>query len=590
MNKLRIVLALILTALAAQAFAPSNGSAAGDFHLTLLHTSENHGHWDPTVVSNVSQGGIARRATLVKQLRAQIPNLLLLDSGDISQGTLHFVQYKGAEGRDFYNMLGYDAVALGNHEFDLGSTALANNFLNGARFSAVLANVDVSREPALAGKLPASVVKTVGGEKVGLFGLVTDELAVTVHPALLGNVQVKDAVQTARQTVATLEGQGVNKIILLSHRGFQDDLDLASKVEGIDVIVSGHTDTLMGDPDKLHPSLGTPVSPYPAVVQRPGGGRTLVVHAFNWGRIVGRLDLRFDDRGVIQNWAGEPITIGPWLQDNAEVAAKLKDLNGPLDTLRKQVIGRTQVDLAGDRATVRNRESNFGNLIGDAMLWATSTDRTQVALMNGGGIRAGIKTGDVSMGQVLEALPFGNRLVQFDLKGDDLLAAIENGVSRLNPDPGESAGRFLQVAGLRFSADLTLPAGSRVTEVQLKTAAGFTALDRNATYRIVTNDFMQAGGDGFTTLKNGITIRGGDVPLDLAVSDYIKANTPVTAAIEGRINFAGALAPVATAPAAGTMPTLLPAAGGAAMPVGAGLALGLLLLAAGAAMRGKRRT
>ena len=574
MKRLALLLAVIAFLL-----QPSQATQAQQgFHLTILHTSENHGHWEPSVFNNVSQGGIARRATLVKQLRGQIPNLLLLDSGDIAQGTLYFVQHRFTEARDLYNMAGYDAVSLGNHEFDLGPAALAENFLSGARFAAVLANVDVSREPALAGKIPPFVVKKVGGENIGMFGLVTEDFLVIVHSQHTVNLRLKDTVQTAREMVATLEGQGVNKIILLSHLGYQADMDLGSKVNGIDVIVSGHTDTLLGDPAKLDASLGRPVGPYPSVARTPSGGRTLVVHALNWGRLLGRLDLLFDDKGVVQNWVGEPILVGAWLADDSAVAAKLKELEAPLLALRRQVIGQTAVDLIGDRAVVRNQEVNFGNLIADAMLWATQTDRTQIALMNGGAIRATIPAGEVSFGQVLDALPFGNRLTQMDISGADLLAALENGVSRISPDPGESAGRFLQVAGLRFSADLTRAANSRITEAQVRTTAGFVPLDRTATYRVVVNDFMASGGDGFTSLTRGTNVRGGDVPLDLAVSDYIKANSPVSPALEGRLSFAGSLAPVTV------LPNALPATGAAPLGLPAA-AVGMFVLAVGAALR-----
>lgn len=590
MKKLSLV--FVLSALIALAGNLSPAVAQQGYHLTILHTSENHGHWEPSLFNNVSQGGIARRATLVKQLRGQIPNLLLLDSGDIAQGTLYFVQYKGVEARDLYNMLGYDAVTLGNHEFDLGPAVLASNFLSGAQFSTVLANIDVSREPALIGKVPPSVIKTVGGERIGIFGLVHEEVPILASPG--PNVRFMNPVETARSTVASLEAQGVNKIIVLSHMGFQADMDLAKQVNGIDVIISGHTETLLGEAGKLDASLGAPVGPYPSIAATPNGGKTLVVHAFIWGRVLGRLDLLFDERGVVQNWAGEPIFVGAGIAEDAAVAAKLKDLDAPLQVLKRQIIGRTSVDLIGDRPVVRNRESNLGNLIADAMLWATRADNTQIAFVNGGGIRASIRAGDVSFGQVLDTLPFGNRIVQMDVTGADLMAALENAVSRLSPDLGESAGRFLQVAGLRFTADLSRPANSRMTQVTV----GNAALNPAATYRIAINDFMAGGGDGFTSFTRGRNVRGGDLPLDLVLSDYIKANSPVSPAVEGRIGFTGSLtptaAPVAEAPATIIMPSLMPVAGDAtpwsagAPPAGAAM-LGFLLLAAGLALKRTRR-
>ena len=510
---------------------------ADPYKLTILHTSENHGHWTPVEVSKVSEGGIARRATLVRELRAETPNTLLLDSGDISQGTLYFTQYKGAEGRDFYNLLGYDAVVTGNHDFDLGPKSLADNLLTGAKFSMVAANMDFSREPELAGKIQPAVIKTVGGERIGIFGLVTEETAITSSPG--PNVKVMDPTQAARDAVAKLSAQGVNKIVLLSHLGFPADRELASEVPGIDVIVSGHTETLMGDPAKIDASLGRPSLPYPVSVNGSSGGPTLIVHAFTWGRLLGRLGLIFNAAGEIVKWEGEPIFINSKISDDPVVAQKLADLAKPLDELKKQVIGQTLVDLDGRRSTVRNQESNLGNMVADATLWATTRDKTQIALVNGGGMRASIPAGDISIAQVMEALPYGNRLVQIDLTGADVIAALENGVSMIETDAEKSAGRFLQVGGLKFIADLSQPVGSRIAEVQVGTAvSGYVPIDKGATYRVVTLDFMYGGGDGYTMLKNGQNTRGGDVPEEQAVIEYIKSHSPVSPQVEGRIALA----------------------------------------------------
>jgi 5'-nucleotidase len=343
---------------------------------------------------------------------------------------------------------------------------------------------------------------------------------------------MKDTIQTARDTVTDLSRQGANKIILLSHLGFPADQDLATKVEGIDVIVSGHTDTLMGDPAILDASLGEPASPYPAVVKAPGGGKTLIVHAFCWGRLLGRLNLVFDSKGEITGWDGEPIFVDKNITDDPVVAQKLAELRPIVDS----IIGKTFVDLDGRRTTVRNQESNLGNLVADAVLWSTSQDKTQIALVNGGGIRASIPVGDITIAQVLEALPFGNCLVQFDLTGAEVVAALENGLSTIEADPEKSGGRFLQVSGIKFSADLKKSAGSRVTEVMVGTpASGYQPLDKTAVYRIVTLDFMFNGGDGYTMLQNGQDLRGVDVPQEMVLIDYLKAHSPVNPQLEDRI-------------------------------------------------------
>jgi 5'-nucleotidase / UDP-sugar diphosphatase len=252
--------------------------------------------------------------------------------------------------------------------------------------------------------------------------------------------------------------------------------------------------------------------------------------------LLGSLNLVFDANGEITGWDGEPIFVGNNIMDDPVVAQRLAVLAGPLSDLKKQIVGRTAINLDGRKATVRNQESNLGNLIADAMLWSTRADRTQVAFANGGGIRSSIPAGDISWGQVLETLPFRTRLLQLDLPGADLVAALENGISKIEADPDVSNGSFLQVAGMKFTADLTKPAGSRVTAAFVGSVeAGSRPVDRTAVYRVVALDFMASGGYGYTMRQNGCNLRGGDVPQDMVLIDYLKDHSPVSPRIEERI-------------------------------------------------------
>lgn len=252
---------------------------------------------------------------------------------------------------------------------------------------------------------------------------------------------------------------------------------------------------------------------------------------------MGDLNLVFNSRGEITSWDGEPVFVDKKITEDALVAQKLAELAKPLEELKKQIIGKTTVELDGRRAVVRNQESNLGNLVADAMLWYTRRDKTQIAIANGGGIRASIKPGDISYSQVLETLPFGNRLVQFDLTGYDIQEAFENGISDVKDDPEASGGRFVQVGGIKFSADLKKPAGSRISQVQVGTAeSGYKLLEKDAVYRIVTLDFMYNGGDGYKMFKNGENLRGGDVPQEMMLIDYIKDHQPISPVVEGRIS------------------------------------------------------
>ncbi|MBI5878395.1 MAG: 5'-nucleotidase C-terminal domain-containing protein [Chloroflexi bacterium] len=547
---------LVLAAVAGALVAPA-AAQGGEYRLTVLHTGENHGHWD-SFTQTISLGGIARRATLIRRVRAEGGNVLALDSGDVSQGTLYFTQHRMAEGAAFYNAAGYDVVGIGNHEFDLGPRTFAENWVANARFGIVSTNLDFSAEPLLAGKLPPFMVKTIGGEPVGILGFTTED--VTFSSSMGPTIRVRPRVESARAAVAQLQAQGVNKIVAVSHLGYGEDIKLAAAVDGIALIVGGHTPTLLGDPARLNPALGAPVGPYPTVIRSPGGRPVLLVAAGEWGKLLGRIDVTFDATGAPVKWSGEPILVDAGIPDDPAVEALRQQLAAPLTTARQTVIGKAASDLDGSARLLRSQEAPIGNLVADAMLDAARADGAQVALMNGGGIRTGFKAGDITLGQVLEALPFGNRLVQLDVNGADLLAVLENGVSRIS----DGAGRFPQVAGLRFAFSLTRPAGQRVTAVEIgSAAAGFKPLDPAATYRIVTNDFMAGGGDGYEMLKNGTAVRGGDVPVDSVVAEYIRARGTVSPRVEGRIaNGALSPAPTAVIAASGvlTSPTVPPAA------------------------------
>jgi 5'-nucleotidase len=542
-------------------------AAASEYKLTVIHTSEIHGHWEP-FTQTIPFGGVAQRATRIQAIRKESPNSILLDSGDVSQGTLYFVQHRLSEAAQLYNALGYDAVTLGNHEFDLGPKTLAENYVANAKFGIVSTNIDFSTEPLLAGKIPATIVKTIGGEKIGLIGFTTPELPTASSPG--PNIKMKATNDAAKAAISDLERQGVNKIIAISHMGYFADQRLAREVDGIDVIVSGHTSTLLGDATKLPKELGAPEGAYPTVARSPNGGTTLIVHAFEWGKLLGRLDVTFDAKGNVTRWNGEATTVDQKIPADPTVDTLLKKLSEPLTTFRQSVIGKTDVLLNGEREVVRNQESNLGNVIADAMLEATQNDKTVIALMNGGGIRTSIKAGDITVGNVLEVLPFGNRLVQLDMKGSEIVAALENGVSRVNTsNPADSAGRFPQVSGIRFAWDASKPTGQRITGVEVGNATtGYKPIDLNATYRVVTNDFMASGGDGYEAFTKGANRGGGDVPIDQALLDYIKARGTLNAKVEGRI-MAGKLPTAQAAPtptpaaARPTAPQALPATGAA---------------------------
>lgn len=505
--------------------------AQGGFTLTLVHTNDTHAHLEPMELTlsgkKVRVGGVAQRVAFFDRLRAERRNLLFLDAGDVFQGTLYFNQYWGLADRYFMHRMLYRVMALGNHEFDLGPGPLAD-FLKGARFKVVSANVDVSAEPRLKGLFAPYAIVQVGGERVGVIGLTTPDTKEIANPG--PTVAFLDPYESAQKAVYELLAKGVNKIVVLSHLGYGEDLKLARRLVGAQVIVGGHSHTLLGS--FPHKELA-PAGSYPTVVKNPEGKDVLVVQAWEWGKVVGLLEVTFAPTGELLAYKGEALLMTPEVSPEDFFAKEsLLAYAQPVMALMGQVIAEAKVDLVGERAIVRKRESNLGNLIADGMVWKTKGAGVQIALQNGGGIRVSIPKGPITVGKVYEVLPFGNTLVVMDLKGKEILAALENGVSQWE----QGAGRFLQVSGLRYAFDLARPAGSRVVRVEVKTEKGFAPLDLEATYRVVVNNFIANGGDGFTVLKEAQGYRV-DTGFSDAESfmDYLKELKVVEAQVEGRI-------------------------------------------------------
>jgi 5'-nucleotidase/UDP-sugar diphosphatase len=505
--------------------------AQGGFTLTLVHTNDTHAHLEPMELTlsgkKVRVGGVAQRVAFFDRLRAGRRNLLILDAGDVFQGTLYFNQYRGLADRYFMHRMLYRVMALGNHEFDLGPGPLAD-FLKGARFKVVSANVDVSAEPRLKGLFAPYAIVQVGGERVGVIGLTTPDTKEIANPG--PTVAFLDPYESAQKAVYELLAKGVNKIVVLSHLGYGEDLKLARRLVGAQVIVGGHSHTLLGS--FPHKELA-PAGPYPTVVKNPEGKDVLVVQAWEWGKVVGLLEVTFTPTGELLAYKGEALLMTPEVSPEDFFAKEaLLAYAQPVMALMGQVIAEAKVDLVGERAIVRKRESNLGNLIADGMVWKTRGAGVQIALQNGGGIRASIPRGPITVGKVYEVLPFGNTLVVMDLKGKEILAALENGVSQWE----QGAGRFLQVSGLRYAFDLARPAGSRVVRVEVRTERGFVPLDLEATYRVVVNSFIAAGGDGFTVLRDakGYRVDTGFADAE-TLMEYLQERKVVEAQLEGRI-------------------------------------------------------
>lgn len=496
------------------------------FSLRILHTNDHHAHLLPVQVGTHELGGIARRKSLINASRLDSKThnepVLLLDAGDIFQGTLFFNQYEGQADVFFYNELQYDASTVGNHEFDLGQQALAK-FAANADFPMLSANIQIDESSPLIDKIKPWIIFEMQGEKVGIFGLTTKETSILSKPG--DGVVFTDPIMAAREAVRELKEQGVNKIIALTHIGIDADQTLATQVNDIDVIVGGHSHTIVGN-------MPGAITSYPLVKNSPTSRKVLVVTDWEWGKYLGDIRVGFDVEGNVISWQGSPRSVDERIEPNSEFQAKLRKLTYAIEHFSYTKIGESAVVLDGNYKSVRSRETNLGDLIADAMLDEFRHSGAQMALLNSGTIRNSISEGDITMAQVLEALPFQNQIVQIEITGEQLKAALENGLSGVE----EVAGRFPQIAGFRFHWDPSAPAGRRIIFIEIaNTQGGYKPYDPNEIYTIVTNEFLSNGNDGYSILSNSISTLETNALLSEAVVEYITSHSPISLQSESRI-------------------------------------------------------
>ncbi|MEM7057492.1 MAG: bifunctional metallophosphatase/5'-nucleotidase [Pseudomonadota bacterium] len=522
--------AVSLTLTAALLAAPAAAET-----LTILHTNDFHSRIEPISKYNSGCseednaagecfGGSARLITAVRAARAATNNSLLVDGGDQFQGSLFYTYYKGQAAAEMMNAIGYAAMTVGNHEFDDGPEVL-RGFMDAVDFPVLMSNADISEEPALAGVLMPSTIVERGGERIGLIGLTPED---THQMSKSGeHVHFHDPVEAVRREIAKLEAEGITRIIVLSHSGYRVDQRIAAEVDGIDVMVGGHTNTYLSNTsDKAE-------GPYPTWVTNPGGGRTAIVHAFAFGKFLGRLDVTFDENGVVTEAIGEPILIDGEVAEDSSLKDRIAELAKPLDELRNKVVAETAAGIDGDRGSCRARECQMGNLVADALVDRAKGQGVTMAIVNGGGLRASIDAGPITMGEVLTVLPFQNVLSTFGLKGADIVAALEHGVSKVE----DGAGQFPQVSGLRFALDLSVaPGEGRVSKVEVPEGDGWGEIDPDKVYLVATSNFLRTGGDGYDMFANkAVDAYDGGPSIEDLVVEYLIDGGKYQPYIDGRI-------------------------------------------------------
>lgn len=528
--RLRLLLSSTgIALLAAPAFA--------DFTLTILHTNDFHDRFEPingfdsTCQAEEAEagecfGGIARLITAVNDARGRAENSILLDAGDQFQGSLLYTLYKGAMSAEFMPQVGYQAMAVGNHEFDDGPETLGT-FIDAVGIPVLAANIDASQEPTLAGKIGKSTVLEVGGERIGVVGLTTLETPEIASPGPNVNFLPYDS---AQQEIDNLTDQGINKIILLTHTGYDEDQAVAGSLTGVDVIVGGHSHTLLSNAEE------GAVGPYPTMVND-----VPIVTARSYGKYLGELTVTFDDEGNVTTANGEPILLDASVAEDESAKARVAELAQPIEELRARVVAEASDAIDGERESCRAVECEMGNLVAEAMLDRVADQGVTIAIANGGGLRASIDAGEVTMGEVLTVLPFQNTLSTFQTDGQTIVEALENGASQIE----EQAGRFAQVAGLKYTIDQSKPAGSRVSDVQVLLGGdAWAPIDVTATYGVVTNNYVRTGGDGYEMFIDAANAYDFGPDLADVTAEYLAANQPYEPLVDGRITIVGILAEI----------------------------------------------
>lgn len=408
-------------------------------------------------------GGLARVATLKKQLTAAGRTPLLMIGGDFLSSSVASNVFKGEQMIAALNATGLDVATLGNHEFDFGVDLLLTR-MRQAKWQWAIANVIDRRTNAIVGGALPYVIRTAGPLKVGIIGLCLIEESMR-SPVIRERLELIDPLEATAKYLPEMKREGVDVIIALTHLNFATDRALAERFPEIDVIVGGHEH-------------------FPITAM---SGRTLISKAGTEAKFVARIDVDKRDTAPLDRYF-ELVPVTSAIKDDPDAAAVIDDWEQRLSREMDVAVGSTDVPLDATEARIRVSETNAGNLFADAIRTELQAD---VAIVNSGGLRGNrvYPAGIVTRRTLIQMHPFSNVACKIEVSGRTLLQALNHGVARLPI----ASGQFLQVSGVRFHVVLSAPAGERVRAVTING----TPLDLEKTYTLALTDFMLQGGDGF---------------------------------------------------------------------------------------------
>lgn len=507
--------------------------------LTILHVNDVHSaaagvnDRGPVYDDTNAVGGLARVTAFVADEKAkakvQGKGVLALDAGDFWQGT-HFFRTGGMPwAREAMRQMPWDAVTLGNHEFDLGCKTLAE-YVKILPFPVLAANLEKNPAcPLSTVPLPATVVKDLNGVKVGIIGLANDE-GKDISEAC-PNTDFANRTKALERAAAELEKAGVKHIIAVTHVGYEADQALARAVPAIDVIVGGHTHSVLGD----HPHTE---GPYPTVIPHKDGSQTLVVQAGRSTRYLGRLTVSFDDTGRIVQFQGELEELVPSLRRDEAMHEFVERSLEAIRADQKRFVGVNTSTLSDGLDPCREGDCLSGMATVDAFLAWGRPRGAVAAILNGGAIRAAMPIGRVTYADLLDIHPFGNRIQLADVSGAVLREALEHGIS----EPDVIGPRLLQTAGLRYRINPAAQVGKRILSAEIRTDEGvWEPILPDNFYRIVTISYLLGGGDHFSMLgQHAKILETGPLEVDVLEAYLHKAKdrdnhlpTPATGRIVG---------------------------------------------------------
>lgn len=463
--------------------------------LTILHTNDTHDHLKPyDTREGKDLGGIARRATLISKLRKDAQRVLVLDAGDTFQGTPLFNFFSGEPDYKTMDQAGYDATTVGNHDLDNGLENLKKQYV-GRRFKIISTNVldPETGKPIFVG----THVFERSGLKIGVFGVLGDEALLAVAEKNRRNFKFVSPYDVAQKTADSLRQQS-DLVVMLSHSGLAEDLELASKVRGIDVIVGGHSHTKLEQPKEV----------------ANGAWKTLVVQGFQWGEYLGKLDLKVEN-GKVVSYQGRLLPITKDIADDPTVASTVAAYNDQIDRQMAVVIGQAPRGLSTEGKYVRDCE--LGDWTADMLRERAQAD---VGAMNSGGLRAALQPGAVTIGAIYTIFPFDNAVVTVDLDG----ATLQQILDKAARTPGKNG--TLQYSGLTFRVE-----AGRAVDVKV----GGQPLDPARSYKVATIDYIAQGNDGHQLFTRGKNYHALGLLLRDAALEAVKASPTVTPPAVGRI-------------------------------------------------------